>query len=865
MIDFLKKHFKQGTEIDGSNIFAAVFIGSSAHIFLYFIHKYFFNLNESLYLRAFATFLCLTVGFYHKIPRKIKETYFPIYWHLMLIVALPLSISYGTLTNNFHEMWLLWMVFMPIALSIFVPSWFVFTADLLIGICGAFSLYLLTHKAESLEIREGCDFYSFALVFIFSAVAGIIFVFGNRRAWLAKQNVQHKKLTAIAASIAHELRNPINAIKLSSDSLNEKNEISPYKDQISKILSLANQIIDMTLHQLSGKDLDPTDFSILSAKSSILEAVSIYGYKSNSEKEKLKIDFGNNNVFSAAQISKINPESESKDYLDFKFKGIETAFKYLIFNLVKNSLFYLGEYKNSVVTIGIEKDKELVFEDLNLGNPQTYNIIYIHDTGPGISKENLATIFGDFVTSGKKGGTGLGLSFCKRVMHGFGGDIICESEFGKWTKFSLLFPKLSDEDLINFQSQNNKKKILIVDDEKTNLLITKSKIEKNLNFICDFANNGEEAIKMVRKNSDYQLILMDIQMPEMNGIESAKIIKSFNSRIPIVALTSLEHELIFENSHGYFDYYLNKPVAGHILHRTIAKLTMCEDNLDYLGSEDQYLPTLKGKNIILADDQELNRVITVKKLSSLGLKIIQAKDGKELVEIYKKSFVNNKKSDIDLIITDINMPPFNGDDAAQEIRKIESQNNIKYNEQIPIIALSGDGQEENIKHFFNCQITDYFIKGDNTEKLFKIIASYLNPNKIFYSKEFLPKTISENQSSAKEQETKILNSQKLRYFNQEDKVKFLKIFLSEINAVFNQIKQGFKNSDQNQMSLALHALKGISGNIGAEKLLIQIKEIEAELKQNKSPSNKNWLLDLQNSYQDLKKEVEKLLLSKKVF
>lgn len=863
MIKFLKKHFKQGTEVDSSNIFAAVAIGSSAHVSLYFIHKYFFHLNESLYLRIFATFLCLTVGLYNKFPKTVRENYFPFYWHLMLIVALPLSISYGTLENNFHEMWLLWMVFMPIALAIFIPSWFVFFADLAIGICGSFLLYLATHEFEDLRIREEFNAYSFALVFVFSAIAGMIFVFGNRRAWLAKQQSQHKKLTAIAGSIAHELRNPINAIKLSSDNLNEKEEIRLYKDQISKILSLANEIIDMTLHQLSGKDLDPKDFSILSAKSAILDAVLIYGYKSELEKEKLRIDFGDNNIFNASQVSKIDFVSEAKvsKYSDFKFKGIDTSFKYLLFNLIKNSLFYLGEYTNSVVTIGIEKNKEFVFEDLNLGKPKFYNVIYVHDTGPGIQKESLAAIFGDFITSGKKGGTGLGLSFCKRVMHDFGGDIICESEFGKWTKFSLLFPKLSKDDLINFQSQNGRQKILIVDDEKTNLLITKSKIEKNLKFTCDLASKGEEAIEMV-KNNNYQLILMDIQMPEINGIESSKIIKSLDPEVPIVALTSLEHESIFASSQGCFDYYLSKPVAGHILHRTISKLTMCEDNLDYLGSDDQYLPSLKDKNIILADDQELNRVITVKKLNNLGLNVTQAKDGKELVEIYKNSLTKNAKSDFNLIVTDINMPPFNGDKAAQEIRKIEAQNNIKYSEQIPIIALSGNGQKEDIKHFFDCQITDYFIKGDNPEKLTRIIASYLSPNKIFYNKDSAQKEIIENKKNPTEPEIKILNSQKLRYFNQKDKVEFLKIFLAETNDGFKSIEHSSKNNDHKEMSRSLHALKGILGNIGAEKLFRQIKEIEFETKQNKAPSSKNWLIDLQNSYQELRSEVEKLFIDK---
>src|SRR5690606_35853171 len=134
---------------------------------------------------------------------------------------------------------------------------------------------------------------------------------------------------------------------------------------------------------------------------------------------------------------------------------------------------------------------------------------------------------------------GLGLAFCKRTMLAFGGDIICESELEKYTRFTLLFPQLSNAESEQAHEMLRKKTILIVDDQEINLIVNKIEIEKTLSYVtCHVAQSGVEAIEMVQKNS-YHLILMDIQMPGMDGIETTKEIKKFNRTIPVVAYSSL--------------------------------------------------------------------------------------------------------------------------------------------------------------------------------------------------------------------------------------------------------------------------------------------------------------------------------------
>ncbi|MBL6791483.1 MAG: response regulator [Methylophilaceae bacterium] len=668
-------------------------------------------------------------------------------------------------------------------------------------------------------------------------------------------------LKSLAGSIAHEIRNPLNTINLIGTQIDEllikeetienqrkmnyeehvksRQNLLHLTSRISESIYSANNIINIILNDLKEKKIDPEDFIYINPIKILPDIKDKYGYRTDVERLKVRFD--------KALQKAINKEDNK-----YIFKAVEDRFVFIMFNLLKNALFYLNEYSDSIVTIGLEDKTH---------KGKKYNSIYVHDTGPGIPKEALPKLFQDFYTSGKKDGTGLGLAFCKRNMIAFGGDIICESVVGKWTKFSLLLPKISDKELKIAGDAEKRKKILIVDDQKTNLIITKSKIEKNLDFFCDMAENGSDAISMIKANK-YQLVLMDIQMPEMNGIDAANKIRTINKEVPIVGLSSLQYEEINKKLDN-FDYYLNKPVAGHILHRTIAKLTMHEDDGAYLGDRLNYLPSLAGKNVLFADDQEINRKITTRKLESVGMKVTEVENGKQLVDKYKKSLKKDKSSKFDIILTDINMPPFNGDDASKAIRGIELKNKIRYEKRMPIIALTGNGQKEDIDHFFECGMTDYYIKGQNPELLTKLIVIYLTPNKVYYNKEQ-----EENIKVAQEQKNKngqntenkaILNTEKLRYFSEDDKKDFLDTFLKDSEAILNKIARNVKENNLKELSLALHAFKGVCGNIGADELSRHIRKLEEIIKKGKLPSNKDWLNNLQKSYKKLESEIKKII------
>ncbi len=861
---YLKNAFSKGTTINDYNLKALVIVGSFGHPLFAALHIYLFNMPwDSMILKTSAGLICLSLATRDYWPKKLKP-FFPLYWHFMLIYNLSFLITLTSLNNHFIKTWFMWEVIMLYILIMFVPHWLIFLIDLVIGVVGALVVHSIFFGGGSvfdpivMPYNSGpLEILLYISTFMFAVVSGLIFSYSNAKGVASEERA--KIFKSLAGSIAHELRNPLNAINLVGAQINDlasdldKQNGSGYQVKYnsesaivpgvsiiptakSKLLNLtshitdsianANNIINIILGDLSEKKIDPEDFSYLEPEKVLPEIVEKYGYRSDEEKSKVKL--------------LLSPED------NFLLKAVPDRLTYIVFNLLKNAFYYLNQFPESIITIGTER---------RMIDGTEYNVIYVNDTGPGIPPHIIPKLFGDFYTSGKKEGTGLGLSFCKRNMQMFGGDIICESEFGKWTRFSLLFPKLSEEEIRKAKLEGKKRKILLADDQEVNLITTKSKLEKILLYVsCDIARSGKEAISMARQNK-YQLILMDVQMPDISGIEATKRIRSYDKEVPIIALTSLNRDSFSRAiqdamSKNDFNNYLSKSSRDNLLYRGVSKwITDPQDDLAYVGTKDDCLKILHGKRAILADDQQINRLMTKRSLESAGLIVVEANDGKELLEIYQKSLDANGRSNFDVVITDVNMDPYDGDDAAKEIRAIETLHRISHHDEIPIIALSGDGDKEDIHHFFECQMTDYFIKGNKPELLLKIVANYLT-KKIERQ---------ENEDAMNGDELFNLNKKALgEHFNEEDQATILDLFVKDTDGLMERIIESKENHDTKSLLLHVHAIKGTAANVGADRLFNYAKMIEPKIKDNSAPQN--WVEVMQKIYSDLKNEI-KILIS----
>jgi signal transduction histidine kinase/CheY-like chemotaxis protein len=471
-------------------------------------------------------------------------------------------------------------------------------------------------------------------------------------------------MKSIAASIVHEIRNPLNTINLigiqigrllekdsEAEQLNKsltssetKSELIDLTSDISKTVFDANNIINIILGDLSEKRISKDDFVTLEVDEVLPEIVSRYSFNSEEEKSRVRLDLSGGG--------------------NFVFKAVLERFQFIIFNLLKNALYYARQYPELIITIGADPEKRKYKGKL-------YNVIYVKDiNGPGIKSDLIPKLFDDFYTVGKKEGTGLGLSFCKRNMNLFGGDIICESgvvtnqkEENKksvtQTKFSLLFPVIEEEDKEQLRTET-----------ETN------KTQKN-------PSTKHSKNSTLRQQKEEEIL-----------IKSA-------------IATKKEKEKLQKQKDDL---------------RNISQ-----------NQNQNHSSILQDKNILIADDDHLTLKNLKEYLIDLGAKeVITASNGKELVNKFIESCEAKKKneeekvnslnndSNYDIIITDISMPIMNGDEAAKLIREYEKQHNLK---PIPIIAATGN--EENLLSFYKSGINDCFIKGEDYKKMVRVMGIWV--------------------------------------------------------------------------------------------------------------------------------------------
>jgi len=472
-------------------------------------------------VRVIATGLCLFLALKDYWPEKFKS-YYLWYAYFTILFILPFFHTIMILHNDGNIVFVSDSL-MALFFTILIVDWRNMIVMYVLGSLGGIAHYLFITS----ELIIPMSYVERLPTFILVAIGGYIFKHLNEKL-IGQEKLQ--TANALGGSIAHEMRNPLNGLKLTLQNIEQelisvqKNQFQITKEQDKKIhddiamgfnaIHRSHKIIDITLKNLKGEPIDNSTFVFLPIGECIEENLMSYGYQAG---EKSKI---------AAQIDE-----------NFIFKGDANLFAYILFNLMKNAFYYLSSYPKSKITIWTERGYE-------------YNSVYFKDTGPGIPEKKLPELFGDFVSFGKKSGTGLGLSFCKRAMSAFGGSISCNSVEGEYTEFVLRFPKVDEENVdiayhFDRQCPLEDNRILIVDDSKPDFFTTKAHFV-HANAIIDEARSGQEAINLM-KEYVYDLVLMDIEMPVMNGMETTAKIregKCFdNGQAPNHQIRILKHSI----------------------------------------------------------------------------------------------------------------------------------------------------------------------------------------------------------------------------------------------------------------------------------------------------------------------------------
>ena len=368
-----------------------------------------------------------------------------------------------------------------------------------------------------------------------------------------KAEAASKLKSQFVSTITHELRTPLYGVIGITDMLvDEHKELadSPHlkslKFSAKYLLALVNDVLQINKIEENRIVLEKKTFNISDEIEFIKDSMSFLAKK-------------HQNVIEIA-IDPAIPE-----YLI----GDKLRFSQIIINLVSNALKFTQNGTVSISANLVEVKDKLHFIAFN-----------IRDTGVGIAKENQEKIFDKFVQLERKEidyqGTGLGLPIVKQLLKLFDSTISLESEPGKGTTFNFTIPFEHDKEKTNAIINNINVdlslgpvfKILIVDDNVINLIVTKKTIEK-FKYKCATTVSGKEALDLIDKE-DFDVVLMDINMPEMNGFETTKLIRKKGIKTPIIALTAFDKEEVTEEAiSAGFDDIISKPFDSEKLYKTI--------------------------------------------------------------------------------------------------------------------------------------------------------------------------------------------------------------------------------------------------------------------------------------------------------
>jgi len=361
-----------------------------------------------------------------------------------------------------------------------------------------------------------------------------------------KVELASKARSKFLATVSHELRTPLNAINgITYLLLQEKPKASQIQYLKSLefsgnyLLNFINDILEINRLESNKVLNEEINFNIVELVDNIKTSFNEFILENN-------VDF----------------HTEIDNSINHNLIGDPTKLSQVLINLVNNAIKFS---KNGEVWITINKTFETKDEAILF--------FEIKDNGIGIPLDKQDGIFDSFSQGSVEinrtyGGTGLGLSIVKKILEIMGSQIKLSSDgkngstfsfsitFKKAHKISKEFEKLKPK--VEFETSN--KKILLVEDNKINQMITQKMLEKK-NISCVIIDNGEDAIEHMRKNS-YDLILMDVHLPGINGTEATEEIRKFNSTVPIIALTAIS---LNENREMLLSYGMNEVITKPFL------------------------------------------------------------------------------------------------------------------------------------------------------------------------------------------------------------------------------------------------------------------------------------------------------------